>query len=160
MSTDTRIGLILGGALFVIFWASPVLRVHDSQYSMLLSEQLLLNQSFELDDYFRREDRGDSARTRWRRLPRHVRPSGDHLYYWYPPGTPLLSVPLAAALRNMAHAFAPGDQVAPCAVLWTDPERLWEAVVPQLQAITPELFALGDYANTKWLDAHVLLNLS
>jgi hypothetical protein len=52
---------------------------------------------------------------------------------------------LIAALRNMAHAFAPGDQVAPCAVLWTDPERLWEGVLPQLQAITPELFALGIY---------------
>ena len=52
---------------------------------------------------------------------------------------------LTAALRNMAHAFAPGDQVAPCAVLWPDPERLWESIIPQVQALVPELFALGDY---------------
>jgi hypothetical protein len=56
---------------------------------------------------------------------------------------------LTAALRNMAHAFAPGDQVAPCAVLWPDPERLWESIMPQVQALVPELFALGDYAAEK-----------
>ena len=32
-------------------------------------------------------------------LPRHVRRHGERLYYWYPPGTPLLSVPIAAAFR-------------------------------------------------------------
>jgi hypothetical protein len=93
--------VILGGLLFVVFHESPVLRVSDSLYSMLVSEQLLLNRSFELDEYFRpnvgsaRYRRGE----RWRRLPRQVHPIGDHLYYWYPPGTPLLSVPLAGALR-------------------------------------------------------------
>ena len=57
-----------------------------------------------------------------------------------------LAEQLVAALRNAAHAYAPGDQVAPCAVLWPDPERLWEGVMPQLQELVPELFVLGDYA--------------
>lgn len=54
-----------------------------------------------------------------------------------------------AALRATAQAYAAGDQVAPCAVLWPDPERLWECVMPELQAMLPELFSLGSYAPEK-----------
>lgn len=59
--------------------------------------------------------------------------------------TQLLADRLAATLRASAHAYAPGDQVAPCAVLWPDPERLWEGVLPQMRGKIPELFVLGDY---------------
>ena len=60
-----------------------------------------------------------------------------------------LAEQLAATLRTAAQAYAAGDQVAPCAVLWTDPERLWEGVMPELQPMLPELFLLGDYAPEK-----------
>lgn len=60
-----------------------------------------------------------------------------------------LAEQLAATLRTAAQAYAAGDQVAPCAVLWTDPERLWESIMPELQAIMPELFLLGSYAPEK-----------
>lgn len=53
---------------------------------------------------------------------------------------------LAATLRTAGQAYAAGDQVAPCAVLWTDPERLWEGVMQELQSAVPELFLLGSYA--------------
>lgn len=53
---------------------------------------------------------------------------------------------LVATLRATAQSYAVGDQVAPCAVLWTDPERLWETVMPALQAQLPELSLLGSYA--------------
>lgn len=53
---------------------------------------------------------------------------------------------LAATLRTSAQAYASGDQIAPCALLWPDPERLWESVVPVLQSMLPELFVLGSYA--------------
>jgi hypothetical protein len=56
---------------------------------------------------------------------------------------------VAAALRTTAQSYAAGDQVAPCAVLWTDPDRLWEGVLPALQAMLPELFVLGAYAPAK-----------
>jgi hypothetical protein len=56
---------------------------------------------------------------------------------------------LADTLRAAAHAYAHGDQVAPCAVLWADPERLWEEVMPQLQVLVPELYVLGEYAPEK-----------
>jgi len=60
--------------------------------------------------------------------------------------TQTLGLRVVGALRTTAQAYAAGDQVAPCAVLWTDPERLWEAVMPELQAMLPELFLLGSYA--------------
>lgn len=56
---------------------------------------------------------------------------------------------LAAALRTAGQAYAAGDQVAPCAVLWTDPERLWECVMPELHPMLPELFLLGPYVPEK-----------
>lgn len=76
-----------------------------------------------------------------------------------------LSQRLVAALRNTAQSYAAGDQVAPCAVLWTDPERMWESVMPALQTMLPELYLLGSYAPEKrtgpalWLrciDAHLV----
>jgi hypothetical protein len=52
---------------------------------------------------------------------------------------------LTGALRAVTQAYAAGDQVAPCAVLWPDPERLWECIMPELQSKMPELFLLGRY---------------
>src|SRR4051794_36071413 len=63
--------------------------------------------------------------------------------------TQTLAQHLAAAVGTAAHSYAAGDQVAPCAVLWLDPERLWEAIVPELQSLMPELFVLGAYAADK-----------
>jgi hypothetical protein len=60
-----------------------------------------------------------------------------------------LAEQLAATLRTAAQAYAAGDQVAPCAVLWPDPERLWECIIPELQTIMPELFLLGSYVPQK-----------
>lgn len=76
-----------------------------------------------------------------------------------------LSQRLVVALRTTAQSYAAGDQIAPCAVLWPDPERLWEGVMPELQALLPELFVFGNYAPEKhtgpalWLrciEAHVV----
>lgn len=56
---------------------------------------------------------------------------------------------LAATLRTAAQAYAAGDQVAPCAVLWPDPDRLSESIMGALQPMIPELFLLGSYAPEK-----------
>ena len=56
---------------------------------------------------------------------------------------------VVSTLRTSADAYVAGDQVAPCAVLWVDPERLWEGVMSKLQAMLPELFMLGSYAPGK-----------
>src|SRR5258708_5782767 len=56
---------------------------------------------------------------------------------------------LTESLKSAAQAYAVGDQVAPCAVLWADPDRLWEPIIPELQAMLPELFIFGSYAPEK-----------
>src|SRR5260370_33265579 len=56
---------------------------------------------------------------------------------------------LAELLRAQAHSYAAGDQIAPCAILWPDPGRLWTGAAPELQAMVPELFLLGSYAPGK-----------
>jgi hypothetical protein len=56
---------------------------------------------------------------------------------------------VSGSLRATAQAYAAGDQVAPCVVLWPDPERLWESIMPELQPMMPELFLLGSYAPAK-----------
>src|SRR3990172_311127 len=53
---------------------------------------------------------------------------------------------LSGCLRQ-ASAFTTGDQVSPCAILWTDPERLWEGVIEGLKTQLPELFVYGAYAH-------------
>jgi len=60
-----------------------------------------------------------------------------------------LAEQLAATLTTAAQAYAAGDQVAPCAILWPDPEQLWQCLVPELQLMLPELFVLGSYAPEK-----------
>lgn len=51
---------------------------------------------------------------------------------------------IQVSLRSAARYNA-GDVVAPVAVLWTDAERQWGAIVEQLRSIMPELLSLGDY---------------
>ena len=60
-----------------------------------------------------------------------------------------LAEQLAVSLRSAGQSYASGDQVEPCAVLWTDPPRLWEGIVPELQERVPELFRFGTYAPEK-----------
>ncbi len=51
---------------------------------------------------------------------------------------------LIKAIRSTAD-YNPGVQVAPCCILWPDPDCQWEPVIPRLKTQIPELFILGDY---------------
>lgn len=55
---------------------------------------------------------------------------------------------LLEAVRS-AKAFAPGDQVPPCVVLWLDPDQLWASVIPDLGKAMQELFVLGPYLSAE-----------
>jgi len=46
---------------------------------------------------------------------------------------------------RQAGRFNPNAQVPPVAILWTDKERQWEPVLPQLRDALPELFTFGSY---------------
>lgn len=56
---------------------------------------------------------------------------------------PLIDV-LAAQLRAAARHNS-AVQVAPAAVLWTDEERQWQAAMPVIKQVIPELLELGGY---------------
>lgn len=55
---------------------------------------------------------------------------------------------LAEAIRTAAKVNR-SLMTLPAAILWTDAERIWESVVPQLAVQLPELFVLGDYVPAK-----------
>jgi hypothetical protein len=82
---------ILFLSTFALLLASPFHRLGDSRYSMVLSQALLERGTFALENYV--SDPNDGA-TRFERV-------NGHLYYIFPPGTSVLSVPALA----VAHAF-------------------------------------------------------
>lgn len=102
-------GLIFSLALF-IFWFSPVQGMTDSRYSMLVSQSLLDHRSFALDNY-----------TITRSLPNQQLSWGlgrdfyqlevrdHHLYYFYPPGGSVLSVPFVAVMNLFGVSAANAD---------------------------------------------------
>ena len=90
--------MLVAGLAFIVFWLSPVRQMADSNGSMLLSESLLHHRSFVLDGYF--AGRG---------VPEQFEVQDGHIYYWYPPGTSILSLPLVAGLGALGvSAAGPG----------------------------------------------------
>jgi hypothetical protein len=89
---------------FFVFWFSPVHQITDSHYSMLLSECLLKHRSFALDKYnIPRLEPNASTRD-------YYVMNGDiwqlelargHIYYYFPPGSSVLSIPFVV----VANAF-------------------------------------------------------
>lgn len=90
-------------ALAVVYNASPAHHLADSRYTLLLSEHLLLHGSFDLAPYFAPGvDSSDDVEVQVNPktgLPRHLRRRGERLFYLYPAGSAVLSVPLLAGLR-------------------------------------------------------------
>ena len=97
---DARVSTIIFVFVLFVFLISPVLQLADSNYSMLLSQSILHHRSFTLDNYM---------------LPR-LTPTqqlfyvsnGDlyqlelidnHIYYFWPPGSSILSIPFVALMN-------------------------------------------------------------
>lgn len=93
-----RTPTVLAAGLFLlcaaVYYRSPVHEVADSHYSMLLSEQIWRSGSFELDRYFQHPDRHWPEGTWASPLSYHVYRHNGHIYYFYPPGSSVLSIPL------------------------------------------------------------------
>lgn len=116
-STAGSDGLRTGGliALFFVFLAvfiaSPVRQVSDASYSLLVSESLLRHGSFALDPWVRPPlDPAVHPASRDGELPYHLVVSDGRIYYRYPPGTSMLSVPYVALCRifGMSAVFPGG----------------------------------------------------
>ncbi|MBN1270914.1 MAG: carboxypeptidase regulatory-like domain-containing protein [Candidatus Aminicenantes bacterium] len=87
--------------LFAVFYASPVVKLGDSKYTMLLSEHLLLHGSFRLDRYLwpHVDSRSYPEVPPGEHWPRHFIRLKEHAYYVYPHGTALFTVPLTGLMR-------------------------------------------------------------
>lgn len=93
-------------ALFVLvaaaFWMTPVRDPADSRYSLLLSESLLRGTGFALDRYLPLPlDPAIYPGMDADGLPYQIVREQGHLYYLYPPGSSLLSLPFVALLDRL-----------------------------------------------------------
>ena len=109
-----RLDAVLGLAIFVlvlvIFLVSRVHQLADSNYTILLSESLIHHHSFTLDGY---------------RIPRlppkqqlfhasigniyQLEYAGNHIYYFWPPGSSVLSVPFVGLMNVLGTSAATAD---------------------------------------------------
>lgn len=109
-----RLDRILAPLLFVVlgavFYLSPVRHLSDPRFTMLLAEELLVHGSFDLAPYFADDAVYRDLNLHMRRgLPRHVRRSGPQVFYIYPYGTSVLSVPFLAGLRALGYSAVDAD---------------------------------------------------
>ncbi|MBX7245249.1 MAG: hypothetical protein K1X53_07100 [Candidatus Sumerlaeaceae bacterium] len=99
---DLLIATLLALALFVLFAFSLSRPLADSAYTLLISENLVLNRTLNLDRYFNFQGKQNpkvglpDAREDYR-----LRVVENHVYYKYPPGSPVLSIPFAMAMKWM-----------------------------------------------------------
>ena len=109
---DYLVSAALFGLVLLVFWLSPVTQVTDSHYSLLLSDSLLQHRTFTLDHYG---------------IPRHEPQSGvrddyiangpmwqleivnNHLYYYFPPGSSILSLPFMAGAKLLGFSVVNPD---------------------------------------------------
>lgn len=89
-----------------LYLESPVRQFGDSFYSLLLSESLLTHGSFRLDPFFEPplEPHRYPGTGGGDELPYQIAAHGDHLYYGFPPGSSLLSIPAVAIGRLAGYS--------------------------------------------------------
>ena len=113
-TSGKRLKLLLATAIFLItfliFRASPVREMTDSNYTMLTSQTLFQYHTFKLDRYrfpdIRTVDRsGLGANT----TVYQIESVNGHLFYYFPPGTPVLSLPYAAVMKKLGVSAANED---------------------------------------------------
>lgn len=106
--TKPHADFFIGGAIFfaalMIFWFSPNYQIADSKYSMVVSESLLQHGSFALDHY---------AVPQASEIPNadgyQIKEINNHLYYFYPPGSSVLSVPYVALMNAFGVSAVNAD---------------------------------------------------
>ena len=91
---------------FILLYRAGVTQVTDSNYSMMVSESILHHGTVRLDHYsichYRHMPRDKIRDTDYHSVAErnNIRIYNGHLYYWFPPGTPILSIPFVG-LFNM-----------------------------------------------------------
>ncbi len=83
---DFLLSLCVIAAVCAIYTWSSVTHIADSKYSLLLTTSLIQDQTFDLKKYFSGGDKRD--------LPYQIRHINNKYLYVYPPGPPLMAVPV------------------------------------------------------------------
>ncbi len=110
LKSDPLIAVAIFLLSFFLYWFSPVSQVTDSNYAMLLSQDLLEHHSFELDHYaIPRLTPEYHYNTIMNGEIHQIEVHDGHFYYYFPPGTSVLSVPFVAALKVLGLAAANPD---------------------------------------------------
>jgi hypothetical protein len=95
---------IITGAIFIL---SHNHQVADSKYSMLVSESLLHHGTFKLDSYVF-PDAGKLNGAGWAGIY-HLEMIDGHVYYYFPPGSSILSLPWVAVMNAFGISAATAD---------------------------------------------------
>jgi len=93
---------------FLVFRFSPVHEVYDSTYEMMFSQQLLRNHRFSADAAAFPQLKSHKPGQVYQRgvdLTYLLYPMGDRFYYFFPPGSVILSVPYVA-IANLCGGSA------------------------------------------------------
>jgi hypothetical protein len=106
----------IAAALFfvslLIFLGSPLHILNDSNYSMMLSYQILAHHTFQLDPYFKQPlDPKRYPGIRHEGLPYQISQENGHTYYGYPPGSSILSIPFVAAASLAGYVPVGKDMI-------------------------------------------------
>jgi hypothetical protein len=120
-STVHRIGLWLFAVTSVVFMLSPVWVLGDSNYSMLLSENLIRHRSsflnaYEFPEPIQQAERCESPSSALRSafLTYQLDRVGGNVVYCYPNGTSILSIPFVALMNLLGvHCFGPDGRCLP-----------------------------------------------
>lgn len=100
-AADRLIAALLFVVTLVIFWLSPVRGTTDIYYSMLVSQSLVSHGSFALDYYdVPRADAGVVEGRDIHGRAYQLETARGHVYYYFPPGGPVLCAPFVA-LANL-----------------------------------------------------------
>jgi len=109
---ETRLACCLVVALgtFLVFLFSPVRQVNDSKFSMLVSQDLIQHRSFALDHYsiprlapvYREEYVQNGELYQLEQV-------NNHIFYFFPPGSSVLSVPFVALMNACGISAANPD---------------------------------------------------
>jgi hypothetical protein len=93
--------------VFLVYWFSPVSQVTDSNYSMLLSQDLIEHRSFMLDHYaIPRLAPEFHYNTIMNGSIHQIELFDGHFYYYFPPGTSVLSIPFVAICKAFGLSAA------------------------------------------------------
>ena len=107
---DYLVALSIFAVTLLVFWFSPVHQLTDSNYSMLLSESLIKHRSFALDTYkIPRLSPRYHDNTYKNGEMYQLELVGPHLYYYFPPGSSVLSLPYVAVMNAAGISAANSD---------------------------------------------------